>query len=181
MEDTATEPIEITPSGPALQDVWPEATCYGCGPANPYGLHIKSYWAQDGSEVVAVFRPDPKYNAGFPNVMYGGLIASLADCHSIWTAIATTYRAEGREHGSEPTISYVTGSLTINYLKPTALDRPLVLRARVTELHPRKAIVRCSIYSGDVKTAEASVVAVRFYMDKSRGAPMVGAGQGRQE
>jgi acyl-coenzyme A thioesterase PaaI-like protein len=103
-------------------------------------------------------------------VAYGGLVASLIDCHSIWTAIATTYRAEGREHGSQPTISYVTGNLNVSFLKPTPLDRPLVLRAKVTDLQERKATVECSVYSGDVKTAEGKVLAVRFAQDKSLGA-----------
>lgn len=120
--------------------------------------------------MVCTFEPEPKHNAGFPNVMYGGLVASLIDCHSVWTAIAHTYRAEGREHGSLPAISYVTGSLTVRYLKPTALDIPVVLRAHVTELHPRKAMVHCDLYSGDEKTAEGDVLAVRFNMDKSLGA-----------
>jgi acyl-coenzyme A thioesterase PaaI-like protein len=102
--------------------------------------------------------------------MYGGLVASLIDCHSIWTAIATTYRQEEREHGSPPAISYVTGSLTVRYLKPTPLDRPVLLRARVTELQERKALVTCALYSGEVKTAEGDVLAVRFKMDKSLGA-----------
>ncbi|HKP51388.1 MAG TPA: PaaI family thioesterase [Chloroflexia bacterium] len=154
----------------ALQDAWPSATCYGCGPANAEGLRIKSYWSEDGSEVVCTFEPEPKHNAGFPNVMYGGLVASLIDCHSIWTAIAHTYRAEGREHGSLPAISYVTGSLTVRYLQPTPLDTPVVLRAHVTELHPRKAMVHCDLYSGEEKTAEGDVLAVRFNIDKSLGA-----------
>ena len=154
----------------ALQDAWPDATCYGCGPANKEGLRIKSYWSDDGSEVVAQFQPGPEHNAGFPNVMYGGLVASLIDCHSIWTAIAWSYRAEGRPHGSMPSISYVTGQITVRYLKPTALDRSAVLRARVTELSERKALVRCDFFSGDEKTAEGDVVAVRFGMDKSIGA-----------
>ena len=154
----------------ALQDAWPDATCYGCGPANDKGLRIKSYWSEDGSEVVCVFQPRAEYNAGFPNVMYGGLVASLIDCHSIWTAIAHTYREEGRPHGSPPAISYVTGSLTVRYLKPTSLDKPITLRAHVTELHPKKATVECAFYSGEVKTAEGSVTAVRFNMDKSLGA-----------
>lgn len=154
----------------ALQDSWPDATCYGCGPANMYGLRIKSYWSEDGSEVICRFEPEPQYNAGFPNVMYGGLVASLIDCHSIWTAIASTYRKEGREHGSLPAISYVTGSLTVRYLKPTALDQPVILRAHVTELQPRKAVVACALYSGETKTAEGDVLAVRFHMDKSLGA-----------
>jgi acyl-coenzyme A thioesterase PaaI-like protein len=159
-----------TSTGLALQDAWPQGTCYGCGPANPLGLHIKSYWADDGETVIATFQPDEKYNAGFPNVMYGGLVASLIDCHSIWTAIAATYRAEGREHGSLPAISYVTGSLTVRYLRPTPMDVPSELRARVTELHPKKALVTCTLHAGGAITAEGSVVAVRFQQDKSLGA-----------
>jgi hypothetical protein len=157
-------------SGVALQDVWPDATCYGCGPANEHGLRIKSYWSEDKAEVVCAFRPRPEYNAGFPNVMYGGLLASLIDCHSIWTAIACTYRDEGREHGSLPAISYVTGTLTVRFLQPTELDKHALLRAHVTELHPKRALVTCSFYSGDVQTAEGQVVAVRFSLDKSLGA-----------
>ncbi len=157
---------------PALQDAWPAATCYGCGPSNPQGLHIKSYWA--GDEVVCRFQPEPKYNAGFDNVMYGGLVASLCDCHSIWTAIATAYRNEGREHGSAPVISYVTGNLNVTYLAPTPLDRAMVLRAHVEEMSGRKAVVKCEVYAGDVKTAEARVTAVRTDADKSVGARQTG-------
>jgi acyl-coenzyme A thioesterase PaaI-like protein len=157
-------------SGPALQDTWPDATCYGCGPSNDKGLRIKSFWSDDGSEVVCTFQPRPEHNAGFPNVAYGGLVASLIDCHSIWTAIAHTYRTEGREHGSLPAISYVTGSLNVRFLQPTPLDQPIVLRSHVTELHPRKALVVCTAYSGDKATAEGQVTAVRFTQDKSLGA-----------
>jgi hypothetical protein len=58
-------------SGQALQDAWPEATCYGCGPANPFGLHIKSYWDSDGETVFCRFQPDLKYNAGSPTLCMG--------------------------------------------------------------------------------------------------------------
>jgi hypothetical protein len=155
--------------GQALQDVWPNATCYGCGPANPAGLHIKSYWDADGETVVARYRADVKYNAGFPNVVYGGLVASLIDCHSVWTAIASAYKAEGREHGSAPAISYVTGTLTVRFLAPTPLDAEIVLRARVSERQGRKATVLCTVQAGDRVTAEGTVVAVRIADDKSVG------------
>jgi len=155
---------------PALQDVWPAATCYGCGPSNQVGLHIKSYWSDDGSEVVCTFMPRPEFNAGFENVMYGGLVASLCDCHSVWTAIATMYRLEKRPHGSEPHISCVTGNLNVTYLKPTLLDQPVMLRAHALEISARKAIVACAVFSGELKTAEAQVVAVRIAADKAHGA-----------
>ncbi len=153
---------------PALQDIWPNATCYGCGPANPAGLHIKSYWG--GDEAICTFQAKPYHNAGFTNVMYGGLVASLCDCHSVWTAIAATYRQEGREHGSAPAISYVTGNLNISFLAPTPLDKPIVLHARVESITPRKATVRCAVYAGDIKTVEARVIAIRVAADKSVGA-----------
>lgn len=162
--------IVVIANPPALQDVWANATCFGCGPANPQGLHIKSYWSADGTEVICNFQPRPYYNAGFENVMYGGLVASLCDCHSVWTAIATAYRQEGRVHGSAPSISYVTGNLNITYLAPTPLAQPLLLRARVEELAGRKAIVACGVYAGEVKTAEARVTAIRVAADKSVGA-----------
>ncbi|MEO5952979.1 MAG: PaaI family thioesterase [Chloroflexia bacterium] len=161
---------QYTPGGTPLQDAWPSGTCYGCGPANTHGNRIKSYWSEDGTEVIMTFQSDPDHNAGFPNVVYGGLVASLIDCHSIWTAIAWTYREENRDHGSPPSLSYVTGELNVRYLKPTPLDQPVTLRARVTELHPKKALVECSFYAGETKTAEARVTAVRFNMDKALGA-----------
>ena len=162
---------------PALQDVWPSGTCYGCGPANAHGLHIKSYWSEDKTEVVCTFHPEPKFNAGFDNVMYGGLVASLCDCHSVWTAIASLYRYEQREHGSQPSISCVTARLEVNYLVPTPLDKPVVLRARPAEISStgRRASIYCAVYSGDLKTAEAHVVAVRVSADKSTGAQTHGA------
>ncbi len=124
----------ITANSAALQDIWHNGTCYGCGPANPHGLQIKSYWTEDNTEVICSFTPQPYHNAGFENVMYGGLIACLCDCHSIWTAIAATYRHEERKHGSTPTISYVTGNLNVSYLAPTPLDQSILLRAYCEEI-----------------------------------------------
>ncbi len=172
--------LRHTPDGkvladpPALQDAWPNGTCYGCGPANPVGLHLKSYWSADGSEVICTFQPRPEQNGGFDNVMYGGLVASLCDCHSGWTAMAWLYRAEGREHGSQPTISCVTGNLNVSYLVPTPLDQPIVLRAHVEEISSsgRKVTVYCGVYAGDKLTAEAHVIAVRIAADKSQGAKL---------
>lgn len=153
----------------ALQDTWLNGTCYGCGPANEVGHQIKSYWSEDGTAVVATFHPKPQHNAGFPNVMYGGLVASLIDCHSIWTAIAYAYQAEGRPQGSAPSISYVTGKLEVSYRKPTPLDEPIILRATVEKFEGRKAIVHCTLGTEIMVTAEATVLAVRIDGDKAEG------------
>ena len=101
-----------------IQDYYnPEAAiCYGCGVNNPHGLHIQTYW--DGEEGISHFLPRPEHTA-FPNYVYGGLLASLIDCHSVGTAIAAMYDAAGRAPGTEPEITCVTGNLNISFLKPT--------------------------------------------------------------
>jgi len=78
-----------------FQDYYPDqlAHCYGCGRLNEHGLQIKSFW--DGEESVCVFQPQP-YHTAIPGYVYGGLIASLIDCHSTGTASAAAYRAQGR-------------------------------------------------------------------------------------
>lgn len=152
-----------------VQDIWPEATCYGCGPANPDGLQIKSFLSEDGRYLVATFYPKSKFNAGFPNVMYGGLVASLIDCHSVWTAIVFAYKAENRDLGSQPSISYVTGQLNIKYLKPTPLDQPIRLKSYVEGEIGRKTQVLCELGTDNLVTATAEVMAVRIEADKSLG------------
>ena len=107
-------------SSTAFQDLIPDNGCYGCGPANPHGLRIKSVW--EGEEAVCVYRPEPHQSAGPPQFLNGGIIATLIDCHSVCTAIAHAYRAEGRPIGSAPHIWCVTANLNVTYLRPTPLE-----------------------------------------------------------
>lgn len=145
----------------ALQDsAAPEDVCYGCGGSNPHGLHIKSYWHEDGVHVLAEHVPDAKY-CGWPDLVYGGLIAMLVDCHSNWTAMAYHYRAENREPGSLPRIDCVTGNLGIKFIKPTPMGVPLTLRARVEGEVGRKSRVICEVFACDVLTAVGDSVFVR--------------------
>ncbi len=143
-----------------IQNFYPDdvAICYGCGRNNAHGLHIQTHW--DGEEGVARFTPKP-YHTAFPGYVYGGLLASLIDCHSVGTAIAATYDAEGRAPNTEPEITYVTGNLNVSYLKPTPIGVELVLRSRVKALHERKAIITTSLYADGVETVRGETVAVR--------------------
>lgn len=143
-----------------IQDYYPEdaAVCFGCGRNNPHGLHIQTFW--NGKEGFFRFRPRP-YHTAFPGVTYGGLIASLIDCHSIATAIAATYDAEDRAPGEEPQICYVTGNLNVTYIRPTPIDTELILRAQVKQILEKKAVVICYLYAGDLKCARGKVAAVR--------------------
>ena len=145
----------------AIQDHYPDnlAHCYGCGRLNDQGHHIRTDW--DGDETVSIFTPQPCHVA-VPGFVYGGVIASLVDCHSTATAAAAAYRASGREPGSEPAFRFVTGSLHVDYLKPTPLGTPLTIRARVKHIKGRKVVVESTVYAEGLATAHGEVVAVQM-------------------
>ena len=144
----------------AFQDYYPEnvAHCYGCGSLNAHGHQIKTFW--DGDETVTRFTPAP-YHTAIPGFVYGGLIASLIDCHSTGAAAAAMYRAEGREMDSQPPLRFVTGSLNVKYLKPTPMG-PLEIRGRVREITARKVVVESTLYADGVATVTGEVVAVKM-------------------
>ena len=145
----------------AIQDHYPEnfAHCYGCGRLNDHGHHIRTTW--DGDETVSVFTPEP-WHIAVPGFVYGGIVASLVDCHSTGTAAAAAYRAAGRGPGTEPSFRFVTASLRVDYLKPTPLGPPLTIRARVKEIKGRKVVVESTVYADGVATARGEVVAVQM-------------------
>ena len=145
--------------GPALQDRIPHNHCWGCGPDNDQGLQLKSYW--DGDGAVSIWQPRPPFFAGPTHILNGGVVASLIDCHSVCTAIAEAYRAEGRDIGSPPDIWCATASLSVSYLRPTPLDAPVTLRAKVIDRNGQRATVSCSLESNGRECARGEVVAVR--------------------
>ena len=143
----------------AIQDFIPHNHCYGCGPQNPDGMQIKSYW--DGKESRCSYSPRPEQCAGPTQYLYGGTIASLIDCHCVCTSIANYYHRDGFEVGEGPEIWCVTGSLEVRYLRPTPIDSPVQLIATISECTNRKTILQCTLSSGGEVTAEGRVVAVR--------------------
>ncbi len=148
----------------AIQDYYPEelSHCYGCGCQNEHGHQIKTYW--EGDETVTRFTPEP-YHTAVPGFVYGGLIASLIDCHGTGSAAAATYRAEGREPGTEPLVRFVTGSLKVTYLKPSKLGPEIEIRGRVRELKERKVVIDSRVLVDGVETAQGEVVAIRMPAD----------------
>ncbi|NMC13311.1 MAG: PaaI family thioesterase [Chloroflexi bacterium] len=145
----------------AFQDYYPDSLsyCYGCGRLNEHGLQIKSYW--DGDEGVCMFQPKP-YHTALPGFVYGGLIASLIDCHATGTAAAAVYRAEGRPMDSEPPVRFVTGSLHVDYLRPTPIGGMLTLRAIVKQIKWRKVVLEVTLSAGGEITARGEVIVVRM-------------------
>lgn len=156
----------------AVQDQYPEslAHCYGCGRLNEHGHHIRTEW--EGDETVSVFTPEP-WHIAIPGFVYGGVIASLVDCHSTGTAAAAATRAAGGDAATEPAAEspfrFVTASLRVDYLKPTPLGPPLTIRGRVKEMKGRKVVVESTVCVEGVATARGEVVAVQ--MPESFGRP----------
>jgi len=146
---------------PAFQDYYPDdySHCYGCGRLNAHGLQIKSRWEGDSS--VCSFQPAAHHMA-IPGYVYGGLIASLIDCHGTGTAAAAAYRRDGRAMNTDPPYRYLTASLHVDYLKPTPLGPPLELRGTVTEIQGRKAVIGIEVRADGVVTARGTVVAVQM-------------------
>jgi acyl-coenzyme A thioesterase PaaI-like protein len=145
----------------AFQDFYPDelSWCYGCGRLNEHGLKIKSYW--DGEETVAFYTPAP-YHIAIPGYVYGGLIASLIDCHGTGTAAAAVSRIEGREIDSEPLVRFVTASIHVDYLRPARLGLPLEVRGNVKEVKGRKVVVNARVIVEGEVCARGEVVAVRM-------------------
>lgn len=141
----------------AFQDLYPDelSHCYGCGRRNLDGLQLKSYW--DGEETVARFRPRPSHMA-IPGYVYGGLLASLIDCHGTGSASA----AAGRARPAEAPFRFVTASLHVDYLRPTPIDAELEIRGVIKELKERKVVVSATVSAKGEICARGEVVAVRM-------------------
>ena len=148
-------------TGMAFQDYYPEnvAHCYGCGRLNEQGHQIRTYW--EGEESVTRFRPRPEHTA-IPGYVYGGLLASLVDCHGTGTAAAAMYRQEGRPMDSLPAFRFVTASLHVDYLAPTPLDAELEIRGRVKETKGKRVVVEATVSVLGKVTARGQVVAVQM-------------------
>lgn len=139
-------------------------TCWGCGHGNPQGLRIESRW--EGEEAVCIWQGSLHHNAGRANVMNGGIIASLVDCHSMCAAWDAFYKRDREQKGEDvPTPNLGTVSLHVDYLAPTPIDQPVELRARIVEMTDRKAVVTCSVRSGGRETARGEVIGVRLPRD----------------
>ena len=151
----------------SIQDYYPDelSYCFGCGRLNEHGHQIKSYW--DGNETIAHFTPE-SYHIAIPGFVYGGLIASLIDCHGTGTSALASYKAEVREPGTQPSIRFVTASIQIDFLRPTPLGVELELRGKVIEIKGRKVISEISVLVNKEICASGKVIAVQMPKNMSK-------------
>jgi acyl-coenzyme A thioesterase PaaI-like protein len=141
----------------SLQETYsPDGICFGCGPKNPEGLHVRSF--VEGDEVVAEWTPGPHHDA-FPGVLNGGIIGALLDCHSNWAAAHHLMR----QGGIEAPPCTVTADFAVRLRRPTPSSGPVRLRARVTESGADRAVVDATLEAqGQVcATCRGTFVAVK--------------------
>lgn len=141
----------------SLQEEYaPQMACFGCGPANPVGLHIRSFVR--GDEVVAEWQPAPQYEA-FPGMLSGGIIGTLLDCHSNWAA---AYHLMQQSGAPTPPCT-VTADYAIKLLRPTPTDAPIELVATVIEAQADRAIVAAKLiaHGKTCATCHGTFVAVK--------------------
>ena len=127
----------------------PQGRCFGCGPANPDGLHVRSFpSADDPATVIAEWTPEPRYEA-FEGVVNGGIIGALLDCHSNWTATYHLMRARGADRPPTP----VTLDYAVRFRRPTPSGEPIRLSAHVVEAADDRATVEATLEAGGEVTA----------------------------
>ncbi|MFB4168844.1 PaaI family thioesterase [Virgibacillus sp. JSM 102003] len=143
----------------AIQDEYPDdfSHCYGCGRLNESGHHFRTGWL--GDETVTIYTPRPEHTA-IPGFVYGGLIASLIDCHGTGSASLALHRKNGYEpgDGAEPP-RFVTASLEVKFVKPTPNDVQLKAVGKVEEIHPKKFKIHTEVYAGDICCVKGEVAA----------------------
>ena len=125
------------------------SVCYGCGPANPQGLHLESIPDPDNQRVLATFTPAAHHHA-FPNTLNGGIIGTLLDCHCNWSA-AWFYMLEQQEDIPPCT---VTAEYTITLKRPTPMGTPLSLIATCDTIDAKRIRVRGELHANDQLTAQ---------------------------
>src|SRR3954447_24402531 len=141
----------------SLQETYaPQMACFGCGPANEHGLHIRSF--PEGDEVVATFEPET-YQEAFPGMLSGGIIGTLLDCHCNWTAAYHLMKKAGADH---PPCT-VTADYAIKLLRPTPSNGPVFLSAKVVESTDDRATVEGTLSANEkvCATCRGTFVAVK--------------------
>jgi acyl-coenzyme A thioesterase PaaI-like protein len=131
----------------------PGNRCFGCGSENPSGLHVRSF--EDEQGLWAEWRPQPQHEA-FAGAVNGGILGTLLDCHSNWTAAMHLMKQAGR---ATPPCT-VTAEFHVRLLRVTPSDAPLRLHARVVESRAERAVVEATVEAGGQTTASCRGVFV---------------------
>lgn len=148
----------------AIQDTYGQRFqhCWGCGPKNEDGLHLKSFPSTDGNMCLCHYTPEEQYTGGVPANLYGGLICMLFDCHGTASAAWFNHRNNGLILDENTVITrYITGRLEIDFITPVPMGKEITVTARAEEIGERKVIVNMEMESDGKIRAKAKMIAVR--------------------
>ena len=115
---TQNLPENLTPFAHTAQNA-----CFGCGPANPTGLHLEFFQAPDGAVVSAATISN--LFEGPPGYLHGGIIATLLD-----EAMSKAVRAQG--------FLSMTRHMEVDYLRPVPSGSPIRIEGRLVRSEGRK-------------------------------------------
>ena len=148
---------------PCLQERYaPLYHCFGCGPANSKGLRLRSFPADDSAdELVCARRPEP-YHEAFENVLNGGIVGTLLDCHSNWAAAWHLMRRDGLD---KPPCT-VTAEFHVRMRHPTPSREPVELRARVVEASGPRVNVLAELASAPAHKGKAEEMWRAFMVER---------------
>jgi uncharacterized protein (TIGR00369 family) len=125
----------LTDSNENLQPMVHAASnrCFGCGLANPVGLHLEFFRAEDGA--VVSFAEVPDTYEGPPGYVHGGIIATLMD-----EAMSKAVRARG--------LIAMTRRLEVDYLRPVPSGSKIRVEGRVVRDEGRKHWTEARVLDG---------------------------------
>ena len=152
----------------AIQETYGERFqhCWGCGPKNEQGMHMKSYPSEDGESCIVRVMPDQMYTGGVPANLFGGMIAVIFDCHGTASAAWFNHRAKGQELNQDTVIGrFITARLEIDYKSPTPMNEEITVTSQLEELTEKKAIINMTMEFNGKVTAKARMIDVA-YKDK---------------
>ena len=147
----------------AIQDRYGERFqhCWGCGPKNDLGLHLKTYPSLDGECCISRIKLEKAYTGGVPSNVFGGMIATIFDCHGTASAAWFAHHQKGLELTETTLIGrFITARLEIDYLSPSPIDDEIVVSSTLEEVGERKAIISMEMTVATKVRAKAKMVAV---------------------
>lgn len=147
-----------------IQDTYGERFqyCWGCGPKNDMGLHLKSYPSEDGKSVTAKIIPDKMYTGGVPQNLFGGMIAMIFDCHGTASAAYFAHIDKGLEFDENTIIGrFITARLEVDFKKPTPMNEEIIVSSKLIDLGERKAIIEMEMTAKGEVRAKAKMIAVK--------------------
>ena len=118
----------------------PQNQCFGCGGDNPGGMRLTFEQDNVNRRIVGRFVLGDRYQGG-GGFAHGGIIALLLD-----EAMGKVCRF--RE------VRAVTAELSVEYLKPVAVDKEIVVEGREKEMQGRNLFL-----TGEIRNASGDVLA----------------------